>query len=406
MKKQRIHLQPLGGIAGDMFVAAILDIRPELAQSLLSTIELLNLSDQVSASISPHNDGVLDGMQFLVTETKPQHDHGHRHLSEIQELINTSGLNDEIKIHALSIFRLLAEAESKVHGIAVDKIAFHEVGALDSIIDIVSAAFLINALGETSWSCGPLPAGSGTIKTAHGLLPLPAPAVVNLLEGYPFYSDQHEGERITPTGAAILRYLNPVFMVHHSVMRLENCGTGFGQRNFKGMSNILRILLFQPEEIGNHTTGKVAVIEFELDDQTPEDLAVAIEQLRTNKSVHDVIQRPVYAKKGRIAQQVQILCMEEELDAVAKDCFEQTTTLGLRWYLVNRITLEREMISSSNDEATDIQVKVVERPKGVITAKAEIDEAKKHANTHIERVKYRNDAESKAIDSFRKKKNG
>lgn len=404
MRKRHIHLQPVGGIAGDMFIAAVLNAYPELEQGLRDAISAVDVDNNVDLSITGYKDAELTGKRFDVREKSPESGHRHRHFSQIRDLINRSSLTDIVKNHAIGIFDLLAKAESQVHGIAVEKIAFHEVGALDSIADIVGAAFLLEALGEVSWSSDPLPMGRGKVESAHGMLPLPAPAVIHLLKGYPMFQDQHEGERVTPTGAAILRYLDPVFAPDQGVEVLEKCGIGFGKRKFKGMGNFLRILSFQSENNVSYVTGKIAVVEFELDDQTPEDLAVALERIREQKHVYDVIQSPVYAKKGRIAQHIQVLCTVKDIQKVADACFEQTPTLGLRWHIVNRFMLERTMYLATDNETTDVQVKVVERPAGVVTAKAEIDDVRIHGDTHAQRANIRDKVETRAIKSFGKDK--
>jgi len=217
----QIHLDPVGGVAGDMFVAAVLNANPELTPGLLKTINGLGLPELVTCRIETANDGVLAGSRFVVEcEAQPsirhhQHahdsdgsnDHHHRRWSDIRKLIEQANLSSTAKEHALGIFGLLAGAEARVHGIPVADVAFHEVGAVDSIVDIVGTAFLIDALQADRWTTSPLPLGAGQVETAHGRLPIPAPAAALLLEGFAVFDDGIPGERVTPTGAAIVRYL-------------------------------------------------------------------------------------------------------------------------------------------------------------------------------------------------------
>jgi len=378
-----------------MFAAAILDLHPEYKKDIQGLVTAIDLENEIELNISGYNDKNLSGTMVDVKEKKTLSEHSHRHYSQIKRLINNSGLTEKIKRHAIGIFDLLAQSESNVHGIPVDEVAFHEVGALDSIADIVVAAYLINKVGDVTWSCDPIPVGRGNIRTAHGILPLPAPAVVNLLEGYPVCTDEFDGERITPTGAAILRYINPDFHLSRDLHIAGKAGIGFGQKQFKGMSNILRVLEYKVSGKDNYQYGKVAQIEFELDDQTPEDIGVALDKLRSIDSVFDIVEKPVYAKKGRLAHQIKILCNTADVEAVARACFEQTTTLGLRWYIANRIVLKRDFYTASED-GNSIKVKMSQRPGGYLTAKAEIDDVREISRNHTERTTARDRAEKKA----------
>lgn len=228
-----IHLDAVGGIAGDMFVAALLDAWPELAADVASNLRQAGLADDVRACPVVHDDGVLTGHRFEVTKDgagdpsdKPEHqahhhhhhdgrsphhhDHGgHTHWRDLRASLLESALPETVKHTAIGIFQELARAEAEVHGKEVDAVAFHEVGNWDSLADIVAAATLIVGVGPATWSVGSLPLGGGWVETAHGRLPVPAPATALLLRGFRFHDDGRPGERVTPTGAAILRFLAP-----------------------------------------------------------------------------------------------------------------------------------------------------------------------------------------------------
>ena len=305
-------------------------------------------------------------------------------------MLEGSRLLAKVKRIAIAIFHELAQAEAAVHGKQVDTVAFHEVGNWDSIADIVAAATLIEAAGAASWSVGSLPLGRGWVETDHGRLPVPAPATTLLLRGFAFHDDGRHGERVTPTGAAILRYIAPSTGIGPSPRMLERTGIGFGTRRLPGMSNVLRVLAFKDEDTVHEQVG---VIQFEIDDQTGEDLAVALDHIRADDGVIDVVQTPAFGKKGRMVASIQILTRPEALDATAALCFRQTTTLGLRSRIEARSVLPRKAMTT----AEGVRVKLADRPGGP-TAKAEMDDAD-HQESHKARAELRHRAESQALET-------
>lgn len=361
-----VHLDAIGGIAGDMFVAAVLDIRPDLWPACERAIAAVGLPDGARASLTAHGDGVLSGSRFVV-EGPVERGGSHPHWSLLRERIVTAPLDAGTRAAALGIFTALAEAEAAVHGIDVDRVVFHEVGAYDSIADILSAAAIISALGPCRWSIGPIPRGRGVVRTSHGLLPVPAPATLELLKGFALIDDGEDGERVTPTGAAIVRFLSPSPDADPIPRRMIGAGTGFGTRKLKERSNILRASLFAKSQM-DPRTDHVEVLRFEVDDQTGEDLAVALDCLRGLPDVIDVCQWPVLGKKGRQAAAIQVLAKPEGAARVVHEIFNETTTLGIRRGTVLRSTLEREMKTVQEGS-----VKLARRPKGV-SAKAEMAE--------------------------------
>ena len=384
------HLDPVGGVAGDMFVAALLDMEPDSTAATLAAIRDSGLDPSVAVSHDDFNDGVLTGSRFTVG--KPECTHHHAHWSAIKKNLSDSALSPAVTDRAIAIFADLAEAEAKVHNKAVSDVAFHEVGAWDSIADIVAAAYLIESLGPCTWSIGPIPIGKGRVKTEHGLLPVPAPATVLLLDGFEFIDDGFPGERITPTGAAIIKHLKPSQGIGKTARVLQRSGYGFGTRTFKGMSNILRVLEFSKTTTSSvFSCDTVMVLNFEIDDQTAEELAVGLQKIRERQGVIDVIQSPVMGKKGRLLTSVQVLVRPGNAEDVINVCFHETTTWGIRQQVKARAILNRSELETEQD----IRVKIVERPGG-ITAKADIDNIA-NIDGHQHRQKRRLDAQSDAL---------
>lgn len=364
----QIHLDPLGGVAGDMFVAAILDAWPGLEPLALAAIRASGLPEAIAVTCPRFDDGTLTGRRFEVARAGDPD--GHTSWKTIRARLEAAALAPAVRDRALAIFGHLADAEAAVHGVERDDVTFHEVGAIDSIADIVAAAALIEELGADGWSIGTLPLGRGRVQSAHGTLPIPAPATVRLLEGFVVVDDGLEGERVTPTGAAILRHLQPGFGTPPVPLRLTRHGHGFGARRFYQVPNVLRLLAFDPVDgAGGPVRDRVGVIRFEIDDQTGEDLALGLERLRALPGVLDVLQAAAVGKKGRLVVQVQILTRPDVVDAIADRCFDETTTLGLRIGHEARRVLERTTTSTGGG----IRVKRAGRPGGV-TAKADIDD--------------------------------
>jgi uncharacterized protein (TIGR00299 family) protein len=371
-----LHLDPVGGIAGDMMIAALLDLFPDLEPILHAALLACPPLAGVSARLESHGDGVLTGRRFIV-EAGHRHHHGHDHdhghiaWREIRAMLESAPLDAETRRHALAIFGHLAEAEAAIHGVDVDAVQFHEVGAWDSIADIVGAAALIAALGVKRWTLAALPLGGGRVRTSHGPLPVPAPATARLLEGFAVIDDGIPGERVTPTGAAILRHLAPTPAVTGEPRRLGGAGIGFGTRRLPGLSNCLRILRFDPLPALGDSRDQVAVLEFEIDDMSGEDLAHGLDHLRAHPAVRDVVQAPGFGKKGRLVAQIRVLADPAALEAVADLCFRETTTIGLRHAVVARRLLPRAIGTAAVDGRT-VALKTVDRPGGT-TVKAEAD---------------------------------
>jgi pyridinium-3,5-bisthiocarboxylic acid mononucleotide nickel chelatase len=432
-----IHLDPLGGLSGDMFVAALLDAFPEHWSYVQATIASLNLGKEGECGLAPHRDHSFAGLRFLVGTDRatpgrpgswqrpdshgdPLHSHegsahhehlqahehrtGHKAWADIRAELDRSGLDHDVKKHAIGIFDLLAEAEAKVHGVEVDTVTFHEVGAVDSIVDIVAAAQLISLIRADRFTSAPLPIGSGRINSAHGVLPIPAPAAALLLQGLPVIDDGVPGERVTPTGAALAAYLiDRSARSDARVLRMSRSGVGFGGRTLPGLSNCLRVLAFDEAPLarstaaGSYDRRQLAVITFEVDDQSPEDLAAGLDHIRAQHGVFDVTQAFVIGKKGRMAAHIQILASPRELDNVIVTCFEETTTIGLRHQLTEGAILRRRLETIEMDGGDNLQVKIVERPGGMQSGKAEAADVASHRG-QLKRARLREGAVSRALD--------
>jgi len=385
------HLDPVGGIAGDMFIAAVLDAWPEWQDDLFAALAELDLPPGWTPKLERARQHGIQGQHFeLLAPANKQRFPSGRY-ARIRERIAHSALAVPVKNHAQGIFKLLAQAEAKIHGVPLDDVHFHELADWDSIADIVAAAWLIERIGALSWSVAALPLGGGMIKTEHGPLPVPAPATALLLEGLETFDDGLAGERVTPTGAAILRYLDPLPRPTQTG-RLVRQGFGLGSRTLPDRANTLRLLAWETNQALS-TNEPIAVISFEIDDQTSEDLALALNRLRALDGVLDVMQMAAYGKQGRLASQIQLLAKPNQVQAIAERCLLETTTIGLRWRLEQRITLPREL-----REYAGLPVKTVRRPDGSLSAKADI--ASLHdTDGHQTRQQRRYAAETQALSN-------
>ncbi len=382
-----VHIDAVGGMAGDMFLGAMLDVWPEQFDGVYGSIRQAGLPDAVSVGVTPFRDHALAGQRFVVeaVDAAPQPAGRYR---DIRERLASTDLSPPVRDRTLAVLSLLAEAEGAVHGIAAEDVTFHELAGWDSIADIVGAAYLLEALSIASWSVSPLPVGGGRIKTAHGPLPVPAPAAAELLKGFDLIDDGIMGERVTPTGATILRHLAPSKSCAAGPLRLRTAGTGFGSRRLEGISNVVRLLVYQTREGGVAQRETVAVVSFEIDDQTPEDLAVGLDKLRARDGVLDVVQSPVLGKKGRVMASIRLLCRPYALNDVIDMCFTETTTIGVRWRVENRAVLTRQVAGGG--------IKLVERPRGR-TAKMDIDAVRDVEGGAMVRREKRHQAESRAL---------
>ena len=388
-------MNPLGGLAGDMFCAALLDAYPDLFDRVCEAVAAVSATQSVELSLVPA-EGSLRGRRLVVARRDPgaSQEQDHTHFRILRTRLREAALEAGVRARALAIFTRLAEAEAHIHGTTPDEVCFHEVGAWDSLADILAAATLLEALDVQTVSCAPLPLGGGRIASAHGPLPVPAPATARLLAGLPVIDDGIAGERVTPTGAAILRSLRLTARLPAGA-RLQASGLGFGTRKLPGIPNCLQVLCLDAAASDPPLLAdRVVQLGFEIDDQTPEDLALGLERLRQAEGVWSVLTRSAIGKKGRPTVTVEILIRPDALAEVAAACFRETTTIGLRYQLVDRLCLRREAQATGQD-GRRVGVKVVERPGGV-TAKAEADDLAGLGGWR-EREQRRREAEAEAL---------
>jgi uncharacterized protein (TIGR00299 family) protein len=331
-----IHITPLGGIAGDMFAAGMLDALPDFADAVLeATAAVL---PRLNASLSRVSKAGIAARCFAV----PDQDHRATpiHYSDMDGILAGADLPEAARAHSRAILRLLAEAEAAVHDVPLANVHFHEIADWDTLADLVAAGTVISLLDGWSWSFDPLPLGGGTIQTAHGLLPVPAPATARLLQGLAVQDDGIPGERITPTGAAILQYISETMPLRSRPMgRLRGTGYGAGSRDLPGLPNVV---IVQVIEGASQEKDTVAVLEWEIDDMTGEEIAVAVDHLRATESVLDVVTMALAGKKGRPCTGFRVLALPAEADRIAQAVFAQTSTLGLRLRQDQRFVLPRE----------------------------------------------------------------
>jgi uncharacterized protein (TIGR00299 family) protein len=330
-----LYLDCQAGISGDMTVAALLDlgISLEYLKTELGKLELPEDSYHLSISCSERQH--ISAMKFdVMVHTQ----NVQRCYAEIDRMITESELSDAVKNKASRIFRRLAEAEAKVHGVAIEQVHFHEVGAVDSIIDIVGTAICLDYLQVEQIFASALPLGNGFVDTAHGRLPVPAPATAVLMKGMPVHNMCGPGERVTPTGAAILAALASGFG-QQPVMQLVNIGCGAGNKVFEDCPNVLRAFLGEIIE-KNETKEEVIVAESNIDDSTPEVLGYAMERLFEQGAL-DVYFTPIQMKKNRPGVIMSFLCRPPQLQKLSRLLLQETSAIGLRYFTANRIILER-----------------------------------------------------------------
>lgn len=352
------YLDPVCGISGDMFVASFLDagLPFDVLKSRLAGLSLSGYEISKNTAVKNH----VTATSFVVKVTERQHE--HRTMPAIRSIIDRSSLPARVKESALKTFALLAEAEGEVHGIEPEKVTFHEVGAIDSIVDIVAASIALDSMGIERMFVGPLPAGRGTVETAHGRLPVPAPATAKLLEGFEIVFTDIEGELVTPTGAAIVRAHGTPVEGRAPAIRLKSLGAGAGSRDFEGTPNIARVFIGDlRDEAGS--ARPVDVIETTLDDASPQTLGYLVGRL-IDAGAYDAFMSPVTMKKSRPGVLFTVLCAPGTTEELAGIVFSETPTLGLRISKQYRYELTRG-IEKVETKYGEVPVKVSVDGKGV-----------------------------------------
>lgn len=329
-----LYVDCFAGIAGDMTIGAFLELGVplELLEERLAALPLP--ASAYRLAVEKVARGGIAATHFHVQVAESRH---HRHYSDIAGMIEQSALAAGVKEKAQRIFRRLAEAEAGVHGVELGKVHFHEVGGVDSIVDIVGTAVCLDYLGIGEIYAGPLPFGSGFVETAHGRLPVPAPATAELMRGMPVHFECGPGERVTPTGAAILAALAGGFGTPPA-MRVEAVGCGAGTKEFADLPNILRLVL--GEKTDPLQRDEIYVIETHIDDMNPEILGFLMERLLARGAL-DVAFSPVQMKKNRPGVKLTVLSPRAGLDELARLVLTESTAAGVRYYPVERMMLAR-----------------------------------------------------------------
>ena len=308
------------------------------------------------------------------------HSHApHRHLSTILEIIRKAPLSESVKSRSTRAFQLLGEAEAAIHSIPIENVHFHEVGAVDTIVDIVCTAAGCESLGVDRWMASPLNVGSGTVVCEHGTLPVPAPATLTLLKDAPVYSAGPPMERVTPTGAAILRMLN-VEYGSLPALRVHATGYGAGNRDTPGQPNLLRILVGESQEQSAASTESIAILETVIDDSSPQLLAYVSDQLLA-AGAWDVYRIAVQMKKGRTGVQLTVLCRPDLIPPLRELLFRETTTIGVHWRIENKTALAREF-KSVDTPWGPVNMKIARLPSGdIANASPEYEDCRRIAES-------------------------
>jgi len=331
-----IYFDSVGGASGDMVLACLVDLGADLHRIQAALKQMV--PDHFSLTAKPAQAGGFRGTRLKVgTSAHHGSDHHHRKLADIEKMIRAGRLQPVAQQNAISVFRRLAEAEAKVHGVSPQKIHFHEVGALDSIIDIVGACIALEQIGADKIAVGSLPLGCGTIKCAHGILPSPAPATVQLLKGFAVEQTGEKFELVTPTGAALLTTWKNIELVPPG-SKLIRAGYGFGNFELAGRPNLLRATLF---ETAQASAGESClVLECNIDDMSPELTGYLAGRLMEEGAL-DAFITPVQMKKNRPGILLTVICDHTVKTKMLDIIFRESTTFGVREHDVRRTTLPR-----------------------------------------------------------------
>ena len=360
------------GLAGDMILAALIDLG--VPRSVIDDAATQLPIDGYTIRVEREQRQALDVARFHVDLSSKQ---PARHYADIRRMIESSTLKPAVIELAVSIFHCLAQAEAEVHGTSIDDVHFHEVGAVDSIIDIVGAAAAFDHL-DAQVVCAPIPVGHGTVKTQHGSLPLPAPATLNLLRGIPCEGTEVAAELTTPTGAAIIKTVASDFGLFPAMVP-EKIGLGAGSRSHPNRPGILRAILGRPSHAHGAIPGgpNCYVIETNIDDTTGE-LAAHVKEMLMERGALDAWFEPIQMKKGRPALKLAILTRRDDLERLAAVIFSESSSIGMRYYPVGRMEMERS-IETVDTRHGPVRIKIARGLGGSANAAPEFEDCKKIA---------------------------
>jgi pyridinium-3,5-bisthiocarboxylic acid mononucleotide nickel chelatase len=427
------YLECFSGISGDMFLGALIDagVPPRVLEETVAALNVgarLDISRVVRSGISATKVDVwVDGEKDMPREeywakhaqdvarapspAQGQHEHGHHHehaheqhhdhehsrtaapapqehshshscgLTEIREIISKAAISDPAKKTAIAIFEALGSAEAKIHATSIEKVHFHEVGAVDAMVDIVCAAVGAEALGVDEIVCSPLNVGGGSVKCAHGTFPVPAPATVELLRDAPVYSSGVQAELVTPTGAAIVQVLAKRFAAFPE-MKIEKSGYGAGTREFPGLPNVVRLTIGEAvaKSVSKTESDTVSVLEANLDDLNPQVFGYVMDRLLEEGAL-DVFGMPVQMKKNRPGTLLTVLCKPQDASKLSRLIFTETTTLGVRRREEVREILARRW-EKVRTQWGDVRIKIASMNGTVTNYAPEYEDCRRIAAEH------------------------
>jgi len=378
-----LYFDCFAGASGNMILGALVALGVD-ENDLIEQIKLLGAADFEIEFKTIDKSGIA----AVHAEVKVPHEHAHRHLHHIEKIIGDSRLPETVKQRAIKIFTLLAEAEAKVHGVEIEKIHFHEVGAMDAIVDVVGACIGFELLEIERFACSKIHVGSGFVKMAHGKYPVPPPAVAELLKGAPIYSTEIEGELITPTGAAIIAAVCESYG-QIPEMKIERTAYGAGTRDYENFPNVLRLMLGTSENCerraesldamndGQTATDNLCLIETNIDDLSPQILGYVMERAFETGAL-DCWFTPIQMKKNRPATMISILCPKANKQALTELLYTETSTLGIRLSEIERECLPREIVEVET-EFGKVDVKIARFKNKIVNAKPEYEQIREIA---------------------------
>lgn len=367
MKTKTLYLDCPMGISGDMFLAALIDLGVD-PRMILRELKKLSV-DKIDVEIKKAVRHSITGTTFKVRLHEAHH---HRTFRDIKKIIIESALSPKVKALSTAIFKTIAEAEGKIHGIKPLEVHFHEIGAMDSIIDIVGAAIAVDSLKLDRVFASPIALGTGWAKTMHGTIPIPAPATLEILKGVPTAASTAPFELTTPTGAAIVKTLASSFG-SMPAMTIEAAGYGAGKKDFKESANLLRAVV-GTNSAGSEGVERLFVLETNIDDMSPQVAGYLLEKLLA-KGALDAFYAPVHMKKSRPGVLLSVLTSEEKKEELMGIIFSESTTIGLRAYPVERHCLERKTVKVRTPYGV-ISVKLAMRKGVVVNAQPEFEDCR------------------------------
>lgn len=367
-----LYFDCYSGASGDMIVGALIDAGADF-ESLRTTLLSLGVDGFDVAIEKVKKKGIMATKFHVHVDEK--HAHPHRHLRHVVEIIEKGNLPQPVREASIETFRRIGVAEAEVHGTTVEKVHFHEVGAVDSIVDIVGAHLALHQLGVTHILASPLHVGSGTVQCAHGLMPVPAPATALLLKGIPSYGGEVDGELVTPTGAALIAQLAAQFGPMPA-MTVDTTAYGAGTKELADRPNVLRVLIGEMAAVDARDE-TVVVMEANIDDMHGELFPPLVEALMA-AGARDAFVAPVLGKKGRPAQLITVLCDRDRVQPLAAILFRESTTFGVRYREERRVVLERAWHEVHTSYGA-VRIKIAKYDGQTVTRAPEFDDCRKLA---------------------------